>query len=333
MRSSIRGFDMDSGVGGGGSGVRTSAALVVDRTPDTQPLTPSSRVRPQAMAGLAWWRFTRHRMAVAGLLVVDVLAAASTLASWVSPYDPDKPDLQLKLRAPSPVQLLGTDDLGRDLLTRILYGGRISLSIGVLAMTLAVLMSTAVGAAAGYYGGAIDNLLMRFTDLMLSIPALFLLILLILVLRSFPLPFLRGGVLAIVLAIALLSWMTVARLVRAAFLSLKEQVFVEAARALGVGNGRIIIRHILPHAASAIIVAATLRVARSSITESGLIFLGFGVQPPTPTWGNMLKNDQDQMITAPWTAIFPGLFIFVTVIAINYVGDGLRDALDPRYLR
>jgi len=324
---------MDSGVGGRGSGVRTSTALVVDRTPDTQPLTPSSRVRPQTMAGLAWWRFTRHRMAVAGLLVVAVLGAASALASWVSPYDPDKPDLQLQLRAPSPVHLLGTDDLGRDLLTRILYGGRISLSIGVLAMTLAVLMGTAVGAAAGYYGGAIDNLLMRFTDLMLSIPALFLLILLILVLRSFPLPFLRGGVLAIVLAIALLSWMTVARLVRASFLSLKEQVFVEAARALGVGNGRIMIRHILPNAASPIIVAATLRVASSIITESGLSFLGFGVQPPTPTWGNMLKNAQDQMITAPWTAIFPGLFIFVTVIAINYVGDGLRDALDPRHLR
>src|SRR2546425_4561393 len=196
MRSWTGGFDMDRGVGGRGSGVRTSTALVVDRTPDTQPLTPSSRVRPQTMAGLAWWRFTRHRMAGAGLLVVAVLGAASALASWGSPYDPDKPDLQLQLRAPSPGHLLGTDDLGRDLPTRILYGGRVSLSIGVLAMTLAVLMGTAVGAAAGYYGGAIDNLLMRFTDLMLSIPALFLLILLILGLRRFPLPFFWGGGLA-----------------------------------------------------------------------------------------------------------------------------------------
>lgn len=297
------------------------------------PQVRTLRARPQTMAGLAWWRFARHRMAVVGLLVVGVLSAASALAPWVSPYDPDKPQLQFQLQAPSPVHPLGTDDLGRDLLTRIMYGGRISLSIGILAMALAVLVGTAVGAAAGYYGGAVDNLLMRLTDLMLSIPALFLLIVLTLLLRSFPVPFLRGGVLAIVLAIALLSWMTVARLVRASFLSLKEQVFVEAAKALGAGNGRIIVRHILPNAASPIIVAATLRVASSIITESGLSFLGFGVQPPTPTWGNMLKNAQDQMVTAPWTAIFPGLFIFVTVIAINYVGDGLRDALDPRHFR
>src|SRR3989454_1198071 len=187
MRSSIRGFDMDSGVGGRGSGVRTSTALVVDRTPDSQPLTPSSRVRPQTMAGLAWWRFTRHRMAVAGLLVVAVLGAASALAPWLSPYDANKPQLQIQLRPPSPVHLLGTDDLGRDLLTRILYGGRISLSIGVLAMTLAVLMGTAVGAPAGYFRGAVAKLLVRFPHLIVLIPALFLLILLILVLRSFPL--------------------------------------------------------------------------------------------------------------------------------------------------
>ena len=315
--------------------ISTLASGTGERMADAQVLLQVRpvRARPQTMAGLAWWRFARHRMAVVGLLVVALLAAASALAPWLSPYDPDKPKLQLQLRAPSPVHPLGTDDLGRDLLTRIMYGGRISLSIGILAMALAVLIGTAVGAAAGYYGGAIDNGLMRFTDLMLSIPALFLLIILTLLLRSFPVPFLRGGVLAIVLAIALLSWMTVARLVRASFLSLKEQVFVEAAKALGAGHGRIMVRHILPNAASPIIVAATLRVANSIITESGLSFLGFGVQPPTPTWGNMLRNAQDQMITAPWTAIFPGLFIFVTVIAINYVGDGLRDALDPRHVR
>src|SRR5574341_1218612 len=275
------------------------------------------RARPQTIAGLAWWRFTRHRMAVAGLLVVALLSTASVLAPWLSPYDPDRPQLQLQLQSPSPAHPLGTDDLGRDLLTRILYGGRISLSIGVLAMVLAVLVGTAVGAAAGYYGGTVDNLLMRFTDLMLSIPALFLLIVLTLLLRSFPIPFLQGGVLAIVLAIALLSWMTVARLVRASFLSLREQTFVESARALGASSLRVMVRHILPNAASSIIVAATLRVASSIITESGLSFLGFGVQPPTPTWGNMLRNAQDQMVTAPWTAIAPGAFIFVTVIAID----------------
>jgi len=267
------------------------------------------------------------------LIVVVALGLTSALVPWLSPFDPDKPQLATQLRPPSLGHLLGTDDLGRDLLTRILYGGRISMSIGVLAMTLAVVIGAAVGAIAGYYGGLVDSLSMRFTDLMLSIPGLFLLILLTLLLRNFPIPFLRGGVLAIVLAIALLSWMSVARLVRAAFLSLKTGDFVEAARALGASNVRIIVRHILPNAASAIIVAATLRVASSIITESGLSYLGFGVQLPTPTWGNMLRNAQDQMITAPWTAIFPGVFIFVTVIAINYIGDGLRDALDPRHMR
>ncbi len=289
--------------------------------------------RPETLAGLAWSRFRRHRMATLSLKFVVLLALACAFAPWLSAYDPDKPVLNVQLRPPSPAHLLGTDDLGRDLLTRILYGGRVSMSIGVLAMSLAVVIGTTVGALAGYYGGWTDNLLMRMTDLMLSIPTLFLLILLMLLLRSFPIPFLRGGALAIVLTIALLSWMTVARLVRASYLSLKAQVFVEAASALGASHARIIVRHILPNAVSSIIVAATLRVASSIITESGLSFLGFGVQPPTPTWGNMLKNAQDQMITAPWTAIFPGLFIFVTVIAINYVGDGLRDALDPRHVR
>ncbi len=290
-------------------------------------------VRSDTMVGLAWRRFLRHRMAVSGLMLVVILGLVSALVPWLSPYDRDKPHLDSQLRPPSAGHLLGTDDLGRDLLTRILYGGRISMTIGVLAMALAVMIGTAVGALAGYHGGWLDNVLMRFTDLMLSIPGLFLLILLTLLLRNFPVPFLRGGVLAIVFAIALLSWMTVARLVRAAFLSLKQTDFVEAARALGASNLRIIVRHLLPSAASSIIVAATLRVASSIITESGLSYLGFGVQLPTPTWGNMLRNAQDQMISAPWTAIFPGLFIFVTVIAINYIGDGLRDALDPRHVR
>ncbi len=289
--------------------------------------------RPDTMVGVVWRRFTRHRMAVISLGLVALLAVLSALAPWLSRYDPEKPQLSAQLRPPSGRHLLGTDDLGRDLLTRILFGGRISMSIGVLAMLLAVVIGTTVGAVAGYYGGWADNLLMRLTDLMLSIPSLFLLILMTLLLRTFPLPIFRGGVLAIVLAIAFLSWMTVARLVRAAFLSLKEGVFVEAARALGAGNARIIVRHVLPSAASPIIVAATLRVASSIITESGLSYLGFGVQLPTPTWGNMLRNAQDQMIVAPWTAIFPGVFIFIAVIAINYVGDGLRDALDPRHMR
>lgn len=228
---------------------------------------------------------------------------------------------------------MGTDELGRDLLTRILYGARASLSIGILAVLLAVTIGTLIGAVAGFYGRAIDNILMRFTDFMLAFPTLFLLILLTLILRSFNIPELSTGILPIVLVIGLLSWMTVARLVRASFLSLKEKEFVEAARCSGASDLRLIIRHILPNAISPIIVAATLRIASAIITESGLSYLGFGVQPPVPTWGNMLKNAQAQMTYAPWTAIFPGLMIFIAVIAINYVGDGLRDALDPYHRR
>jgi peptide/nickel transport system permease protein len=239
----------------------------------------------------------------------------------------------VRLQPPSRGHIMGTDELGRDLLTRIFYGGRVSLSIGVMAMALAVFFGALVGGLAGFYGGWVDNVLMRFTDMMLAFPQLFILIILALALRDLPIEALRGtafaSIFSIVLVIAVLAWMQVARLVRASFLSLKEKEFVEAARCAGVPNWRIMVRHLLPNAMSPIIVAATFRVATSIITESGLSYLGFGVQPPTPTWGNMLKNAQDQMTRAPWTAIFPGLMIFIAVIAINFIGDGLRDALDP----
>jgi peptide/nickel transport system permease protein len=207
------------------------------------------------------------------------------------------------------------------------------MSIGAMAMALAVTVGAIIGGLAGFYGGLVDNILMRFVDMMLAFPSLFILIILALALRDIPIEALRGtafaSVFSIVLVIAVLSWMSVARLVRASFLALKEKEFIEAARCCGVPNTRIMIRHLLPNAMSPIIVAATFRVATSIITESGLSYLGFGVQPPTPTWGNMLKNAQDQMTRAPWTAIFPGLMIFIAVIAINFIGDGLRDALDP----
>ncbi|HLW46886.1 MAG TPA: ABC transporter permease [bacterium] len=297
---------------------------------------PAARRRHRSAARMAWNRFRRHRMALAGLAVVAAFALASAAPRLASPYDPQSSDLDHRLAAPTWAHPMGTDDLGRDLLTRILYGGRISLTIGVAAMALAVTLGTAVGAAAGFYGRWVDNALMRLTDLVLSFPQLFVLIVLALVLRNVSLPALRTGaasVLPIVLVIAVTSWMPVARLVRATFLSLREATFVEAARGLGVRNGRIIARHVLPNSLGPIIVAATLRVASSIITESGLSFLGFGVQPPTPTWGNMLNAAQDQMTSAPWTAIYPGLMIFLTVIAINYIGDGLRDALDPHHAR
>jgi len=285
------------------------------------------------MAQMVWRAFRRHKPAMIGLSIMVVFVLAAIFAPYITPYDPEKTSLDEMLQPPSAAHLMGTDELGRDLLTRILYGGRVSLSIGVMAMALAVLVGATVGGLAGFYGGWVDNLLMRFTDMMLAFPQLFILIILAIALRDIPIEALRGtpfaSVLSIVLVIAVLAWMQVARLVRASFLSLKEKEFTEAARCLGVPNLRIMMRHLLPSALSPIIVAATFRVATSIITESGLSYLGFGVQPPTPTWGNMLKNAQEQMTRAPWTAIFPGLMIFVTVIAINFVGDGLRDALDP----
>lgn len=285
-----------------------------------------------SMRRMIWRRFKRHRMALVGLVVVTILVLASAFAPYLSDHDPYRSSFRTRYKPPSIEFPMGTDDLGRDMLTRILYGGRVSLSIGVLAMSLGITIGTVVGALAGFYGGRLDNLLMRFVDLMLSLPQLFVLIIMTLLLRSVNSPILQaaGGVPAIILVIGLLSWMTVARLVRGSFLSLKETEFVEAARAAGASNLRIMFRHILPNAMSPIIVAGTLRVASSIITESGLSFLGFGVQPPTPTWGNMLRNAQDEMLKGHlWMAFFPGLMIFITVIAINYIGDGLRDALDP----
>ena len=287
----------------------------------------------QTMAQMVWRAFRRHKPAMLGLSIMVVFTLAAIFAPVISPYDPEKTSLSEMLEPPSAQHIMGTDELGRDLFTRILYGGRVSLSIGVMAMGLAVLVGALVGGLAGFYGGWVDNILMRFTDMMLAFPQLFVLIILAIALRDIPIEALRGtafaSVLSIVLVIAVLAWMQVARLVRASFLSLKEKEFSEAARCLGVSNWRIMLRHLLPNAMSPIIVAATFRVATSIITESGLSYLGFGVQPPTPTWGNMLKNAQTLMTRAPWTAIFPGLMIFVTVIAINFIGDGLRDALDP----
>ena len=296
------------------------------------PAPPPGSERSPAQ--MAWRSFRRHKPAMAGLTIVLLLSLAAILAPLLTPYDAEKTDLDAMLEPPTWAHPMGTDELGRDLLTRLLYGGRISLSIGLMAMLLAVVIGSLVGGLAGFYGGWVDNVLMRLVDMMLAFPSLFVLIILALALRDLPIEALRGtafaSVFSIVLVIAVLSWMSVARLVRASFLSLRESDFVLAARALGVPNRRIMLRHMLPNAISPIIVAATFRVATSVVTESGLSYLGFGVQPPTPTWGNMLKNAQNLMTRAPWTAIFPGLMIFVSVIAVNFIGDGLRDALDPR---
>jgi peptide/nickel transport system permease protein len=229
------------------------------------------------------------------------------------------------LQRPSLDHLFGTDDVGRDLFLRAIYGGRISLRIGFLAALLSVTIGLTVGAVAGYNQGWIDNALMRVTDALLSIPTLFILIVLTQVVGQ------SIGVITVV--IGGLSWMTVSRLVRANVLSLKEQDFALAARSIGAHPSMILIRHILPNTLAPVVVAATLGVGQAIILEASLSFLGLGVQPPTATWGNMLFRAQSFLVTAPWIALFPGLLILLTVLCVNFIGDGLRDALDPHALR
>ena len=264
------------------------------------------------------------------MLIITLLVVLAPVAST---YDPFKQDLRNRLQAPSNEHWMGTDDLGRDLWTRILYGGRISLSVGLTAMAISILFGSFVGLTSGYYGGWTDSILMRITEIFLSIPRLFVLIAMGMFLRTLDLPSLQAGsFLPISIVIGALSWMGTARLVRASTLELRDREFVQASRALGAHDARTLLQHIFPNVASPIIVSATLGLAGAIISESGLSYLGFGVQLPTPTWGNMLSGTQNQMTTAPWTAIFPGVMIFIIVIAINYLGDGLRDALDPRHI-
>jgi peptide/nickel transport system permease protein len=289
------------------------------------PITVEPLAAQRSQWQMALERFRAHRPAVAGVFVLTTLAILSAAAPLISPYDPDKTALLLIYEPPSLSHPFGTDDLGRDLATRILYGGRVSLSVGLLAVTVAVSIGTFVGVIAGYYGGWIDSLLMRLVDMMYSFPRLFLLIL-------FGVFFKGMTIGVVVLVLGVLSWMTTSRLVRATFLSLKNREFVEAARCVGARDGRIIVRHILPNSLAPIIVAATLGVAAAIIAESTLSFLGLGIQPPTPSWGNMLNHATTDMDKAPWIAIFPGLFIFLAVVSINFIGDGLRDALDPRHV-
>jgi peptide/nickel transport system permease protein len=287
----------------------------------------------RTMWRIALGQFIRHRMAVFAVLVLALTVLCVALAPTLSPYDPLKTQAADNLLPPSREHPLGTDDMGRDVLSRILYGGRVSLTVGFLATLVSLIIGTVIGGLSGYFGGMLDNALMRITDLFLSFPTLFVLILLSALLRETQMNFLRSGPLPVVFVIATLSWMGLARLVRASFLSLREKEFVEAARSVGAGRFRIITRHVLPNSVGVLVVNSTLILAFAIIMESGLSYLGFGVQPPTPTWGNMLNRAQIYVYIAPWLGIFPGLMIFLTVISINYIGDGLRDALDPFTIR
>jgi peptide/nickel transport system permease protein len=282
-----------------------------------------------SMASIIWKRFRKHPGAIAGIVVFLLLMVLVTIVP-LSPYDPEASSITEKLQPPSLAHPMGTDALGRDMLTRVLYGGRISLMVGVLVVIISITIGVPIGALAGYYGGWLDSVLMRITDTFLSLPALLVLILLSAILREVDAPlFESNSMLTIALVIGILSWMTFARLVRAIFLTLREMDFVSATRALGGSDFRIIVNHILPNSIGPIIVEATLELGFAIIEESGLSFLGFGIQPPTPSWGNLLSNAQENFTKYPWLAIFPGLMIFLAIISVNYIGDGLRDAYDP----
>ena len=269
-----------------------------------------------------WTHFKRNRMAMTGLALVLGLFVVSVGAPWLAPYDPLSINLQEVLMPPSPAHYLGTDTLGRDVLSRIIYGSRVSLKVGFVAVGLATLIGLFIGALAGYYGGWVDSALMRLVDLMLCFPAFFLILAVIAVLEP--------SIWNIMGVIGLTSWMGVARLVRAEFLSLREREFVTAARALGAGDTRLILRHMLPNALAPVMVSATLGVAGAILTESALSFLGLGVQPPTPSWGNILTAGKDNIEIAWWLSVFPGLAILVTVMSYNLLGEGIREAIDPR---
>jgi peptide/nickel transport system permease protein len=267
-------------------------------------------------------RLFRDKLAVVGLIIVLSFFILSVLTPYIAPYDPNIIDVDKILMPPSWEHLFGTDDLGRDVFTRMLYGAGISLKVGFVAVGIAVLVGVFLGAIAGYYGGWIDIIIMRFVDIMLCFPSFFLILAVI--------AFMEPSIFNIMVVIGLTSWMGITRLVRAEFLTLKERDFVLAEKAMGADNFRIIFVHILPNAMAPVLVAATLGIASAVLVESALSFLGIGVQPPTPSWGNILTQGQSVLGIAWWLSFFPGMAILVTVLGYNLLGEGIRDAIDPR---
>jgi len=270
---------------------------------------------------LAWRRFKHHKLAIGSTIVLLALGLTVILANVISPFNFHEQIFKDTLQGPSARHWFGTDNLGRDQFIRVMYGGRISLLVGLAVALSSGTIGAVIGGLAGYHGGWLDNVLMRVTDLFLSIPFL-----VVLIIGS---KLLGGKISDVVLLLSLIFWMPAARIIRGVFLSLKEKEFVEAARSSGASNSRIIFYHIMPNAMGPIVVNITLTVAAAILTESALSFLGFGIAPPTPTWGNLLNDSQSFMLLAPWLVWFPGLMILITVLCVNFVGDGLRDALDP----
>lgn len=293
-----------------------------------EPIISVSR-RPESLSALIWRRFRRHRLALVSGIVL-VLMTLLVISAPLSGYSATEQNTKNEFAKPSVSHWFGTDELGRDVFTRILHGGRISLAVGIFSSLISLAIGVVVGALSGYYGGWIDNVLMRITDTFLIMPVVFVLILFSALLRELPaLAEFRSSVWLVIFAISAFAWMWPARIARGLCLVLREREFVSASRALGASDARLIFRRILPNSLGPLLVSATLQMAYAIITESGLSYLGFGIQPPTPSWGNILESAEVYVYRAPWLAVFPGLMIFITVIAINFIGDGLRDAFDP----
>ncbi len=279
-------------------------------------------MRRGLFGGVFWERFRTNRLSVAGGVIVLCLFIVALSAPLLAPYQPNDIDRHNILMPPDRHHPLGTDDLGRDVLSRMIYGARISLAVGFVAVGIATLIGICFGAMAGYYGGWLERIIMRFIDIMLTIPTFFLILAVI--------AFIEPSIWNIMIVIGLTGWMGVARLVRAEFLSIKEREYVTAARALGASDLRIIFRHILVNSMAPVLVSAVLGVAGAVLVESALSFLGIGVQPPTPSWGNILTLGKDNIEIAWWLSVFPGLAILITVLGYNLLGEGIRDSIDPR---
>ncbi len=275
-----------------------------------------------ALRNLFWKQFKKNRLAVAGGVIVFTLFFIAILAPLISPYNPNDIDRKHVLEPPSIKHPLGTDDLGRDVLSRMIYGSRISLAVGFVAIGIATLIGMILGAFAGYYGGWAERIIMRFIDIMLTIPTFFLILAVI--------AFIGAGIWNIMIVIGVTSWMGVSRLVRAEFLSLKEREYVLAAKALGASDFQIIFKHLMINSMAPVLVSAVLGVAGAVLIESALSFLGIGIQPPTPSWGNILTLGKDNIEIAWWLSVFPGLAILITVLGYNLLGEGIRDSIDPR---
>jgi peptide/nickel transport system permease protein len=290
-------------------------------------LAPDLTARPpRGPWQIALQRLLRAKLAIAGLIIFVALILVALFAAEIAPYNPNTMDLFNITASPSSAHWLGTDDLGRDVLSRLIYGGRLSLWIGISAALLSTAVGVFVGAISGYYGGWIDSTLMRFVDLMLAFPSIFLLLIIFAVMEGV-------SVTGVILFLGLFGWMWLARIIRGEFLSLKQRDFIDAARSVGAPGPRIIIRHLMPNVIAPIIVSTTLEIAYYMLAESALSFLGFGVPAETPTWGNMLNSARTNYLTHPILAIAPGLTLTIAVLSINFIGDGLRDAFDPRASR